>query len=184
MNASAKQQSVSHEGSRPASAEQRLKELGIRLPVPPEPFGIYAEAVQTGNLLFLKGMLPTEGRGAKFVGRVGEELNVETGAKRPTSLHSTPSQSRGNISDRSTKSRGSCGLECRWQLREMSAISLRSPTALPNCCKTSSEEKRIRAAWCMASRAFRSAHQSSWKSFSRWQIKKGYVIPGRTRASR
>src|SRR5215469_6358665 len=77
----AKQQSVSHEGSRPASAEQRLKELGIRLPVPPEPFGIYAEAVQTGNLLFLTGMLPTEGRGAKFVGRVGEELDVETGRK-------------------------------------------------------------------------------------------------------
>jgi len=32
--------------------EQRLRQLGIKLPVPPEPFGIYAEAVQTGNLLF------------------------------------------------------------------------------------------------------------------------------------
>ena len=68
-------------GSRPASAEQRLKELGIQLPAPPEPFGIYAEAVQTGNLLFLTGMLPTEGRSAKFVGRVGAEFNVETGRK-------------------------------------------------------------------------------------------------------
>jgi len=48
----------------PASAEQRLKELGIKLPAPPEPFGIYAEAVQTGSLLFLTGMLPTEGREA------------------------------------------------------------------------------------------------------------------------
>jgi len=67
--------------SRPASAEQRLKELGIQLPAPPEPFGIYAEAVQTGNLLFLTGMLPTEGRSAKFVGRVGAELNVEAGRK-------------------------------------------------------------------------------------------------------
>jgi enamine deaminase RidA (YjgF/YER057c/UK114 family) len=72
---------VTREGSRPASAEQRLKELGIQLPAPPEPFGIYAEAVQTGNLLFLTGMLPTEGRSAKFVGRVGEELNVEAGRK-------------------------------------------------------------------------------------------------------
>src|SRR2546425_9162927 len=69
------------EGSRPASAEQRLKELGIELPAPPEPFGTYAEAVQTGNLLFLTGMLPTEGRGAKFIGRVGAELDVETGRK-------------------------------------------------------------------------------------------------------
>jgi enamine deaminase RidA (YjgF/YER057c/UK114 family) len=59
------------------SAEQRLKDLGIDLPSPPEPFGIYAEAVQTGNLLFLTGMLPTEGRTPKFVGRVGAELNVD-----------------------------------------------------------------------------------------------------------
>ena len=72
---------VTREGSRPASAEQRLKELGIELPAPPEPFGTYAEAVQTGNLLFLTGMLPTEGRGAKFIGRVGAELDVETGRK-------------------------------------------------------------------------------------------------------
>jgi len=59
------------------AAEQRLKERGIKLPTPPEPFGIYAEAVQTGNLLFLTGMLPTVGREAKFIGRVGAELDVE-----------------------------------------------------------------------------------------------------------
>jgi enamine deaminase RidA (YjgF/YER057c/UK114 family) len=61
------------------SAEQRLAERGLVLPVPPEPFGAYAEAVQTGNLLFLSGMLPTEGRAAKFVGRVGAELDVDQG---------------------------------------------------------------------------------------------------------
>jgi len=72
---------VKRESSRPASAEQRLKELGIQLPAPPKPFGTYAEAVQTGNLLFLTGMLPTEGREAKFVGRVGAELDVEAGSK-------------------------------------------------------------------------------------------------------
>jgi enamine deaminase RidA (YjgF/YER057c/UK114 family) len=70
---------VTREGSRPASAEQRLKELGIQLPTPPEPFGIYAEAVQAGNLLFLTGMLPTDGRGAKFIGRVGAELDMKAG---------------------------------------------------------------------------------------------------------
>jgi enamine deaminase RidA (YjgF/YER057c/UK114 family) len=72
---------VTRQGSRPASAEQRLKELGIKLPAPPQPFGTYAEAVQTGNLLFLTGMLPTEGRAAKFIGRVGAELDVETARK-------------------------------------------------------------------------------------------------------
>jgi enamine deaminase RidA (YjgF/YER057c/UK114 family) len=70
---------VIRESSRPASAEQRLKELGVELPVPPEPFGIYAEAVQAGNLLFLTGMLPTEERAARFIGRIGAELDVEAG---------------------------------------------------------------------------------------------------------
>src|SRR5438132_7383057 len=72
---------VTRENSNPTGAEKRLKELGIKLPAPPEPFGTYAEAVQTGSLLFLTGMLPTEGRAAKFIGRVGAELDVETGRK-------------------------------------------------------------------------------------------------------
>ena len=72
---------MTHNGARPASAEQRLKELGIKLPTPPEPFGIYAEAVQAGNLLFLTGMLPTEGGAAKFIGRVGAELDVAAGCR-------------------------------------------------------------------------------------------------------
>src|SRR5258706_13883605 len=81
MNTNSKEQMITQEGSRSASAEQRLKELGIKLPAPPEPFGPYVEAVQTGNLLFLSGMLPTEGHGAKFIGRVGAELDVEAGRK-------------------------------------------------------------------------------------------------------
>src|SRR5262249_27831426 len=63
------------------TAEDRLATLGIELPMPPTPFGTYVEAVQTGNLLFLTGMLPTEGREAKFIGRVGAELDVEAGCK-------------------------------------------------------------------------------------------------------
>ena len=65
----------------PANSEQRLKELGIELPLPPQPFGTYAEAVQTGNLLFLSGMLPTEGHAPKFTGRVGAELDVGAGRR-------------------------------------------------------------------------------------------------------
>jgi enamine deaminase RidA (YjgF/YER057c/UK114 family) len=72
---------VAREDFRPVRAERRLKELGIKLPAPPEPFGVYVEAVQTGNLLFLTGMLPTEGREAKFTGRVGAGLDVETGQR-------------------------------------------------------------------------------------------------------
>jgi enamine deaminase RidA (YjgF/YER057c/UK114 family) len=81
MNTGSKDRILSVDGSRLATAEQRLKQLGIKLPAPPEPFGIYAEAVQTGNLLFLTGMLPTEGREAKFIGRIGAELDLQAGRK-------------------------------------------------------------------------------------------------------
>jgi enamine deaminase RidA (YjgF/YER057c/UK114 family) len=81
MNTHSNEHTVTREGSQPASAEQRLQELGITLPAPPEPFGTYVEAVQTGNLLFLSGMLPREGHEAKFIGRVGAELDVEAGRK-------------------------------------------------------------------------------------------------------
>jgi enamine deaminase RidA (YjgF/YER057c/UK114 family) len=77
MNTDSKNKILSGDGSRLATAEQRLSQLGIKLPEPPQPFGIYAEAVQTGNLLFLTGMLPTTGREAKFIGRLGAELDVE-----------------------------------------------------------------------------------------------------------
>ena len=79
MNTDANEQAVTSGSSRPASSEQRLQVLGITLPEPPEPFGTYVEAVQTGNLLFLSGMLPTEGHAARYVGRVGAELDVAVG---------------------------------------------------------------------------------------------------------
>jgi enamine deaminase RidA (YjgF/YER057c/UK114 family) len=79
MNRGSKDKILSRDGSRLATPEQRLRQLGIKLPAPPEPFGIYAEAVQTGHLLFLTGMLPTVGREAKFIGRIGGELDVEAG---------------------------------------------------------------------------------------------------------
>ena len=72
---------MSAKGTQPGGAERRLQELGIQLPAPPTPLGIYVEAVQTGNLLFLTGMLPTDGRGARFIGRVGVELDVDAGHK-------------------------------------------------------------------------------------------------------
>ena len=73
---------VTREGSRPASAEQQLKELGIELPAPPELFGTYAEAVQTGNLLFLTGMLPTEGRRRNSLGASAQSSMCKRGARR------------------------------------------------------------------------------------------------------
>jgi enamine deaminase RidA (YjgF/YER057c/UK114 family) len=60
-------------------ADSRLKDLGIQLPAAPTPFGTYVEALQTGNLLFLTGMLPVVDHKPKYVGRLGKELDAEAG---------------------------------------------------------------------------------------------------------
>ena len=66
-------------GPQPGGAESRLKGLGIQLPAAPTPFGSYVEAVETGRLLFLSGMLPVVDHKPKYLGRVGRELDAEMG---------------------------------------------------------------------------------------------------------
>ena len=66
------------------TAEDRIAELGIHLPDAPTPFGAYVPAVQTGNLLFLSGMLATSGHTATVVGIVGKDLDVNAGRQAAT----------------------------------------------------------------------------------------------------
>src|SRR5215831_6272939 len=61
------------------TAEDRLAKLGIQLPDAPTPFGAYVPAIQTGNLIFLSGMLATSGHRATVVGIVGKDLDVKAG---------------------------------------------------------------------------------------------------------
>ena len=61
------------------TAEDCLARLGIHLPDAPTPFGAYVPAVQTGNLVFLSGMLATSGHTATAVGVVGKDLDVMAG---------------------------------------------------------------------------------------------------------
>ena len=71
---------VSAKASQPgSSAERRLQDLGIQLPDAPTPLGSYVEAVQTGNLLFLSGLLPVVDHKPKYLGRLGKEIDVEAG---------------------------------------------------------------------------------------------------------
>ena len=70
---------VSPRNSQYASAERRLEDLRIVLPNAPHPLGAYVEAVQTGRLLFLSGMLPVKEGKLQFVGRLGQELDESAG---------------------------------------------------------------------------------------------------------
>jgi len=70
---------VTPSSSQPDSAERRLQALGITLPGAPHPLGPYVEAVQSGNLLFLSGMLPVKDGKAQYVGRLGKEIDEDAG---------------------------------------------------------------------------------------------------------
>jgi enamine deaminase RidA (YjgF/YER057c/UK114 family) len=70
---------VAGKGLQPDGADRRLQDLGIHLPAAPTPFGSYVEALQTGNLLFLSGMLPVVDHKPKYLGRLGKELDTEAG---------------------------------------------------------------------------------------------------------
>lgn len=58
------------------SPEESLKELGITLPETPAALGSYVPCVQTGNLLFLSGMLPLREGKLTRTGRLGESVSV------------------------------------------------------------------------------------------------------------
>ncbi len=55
-------------------AEEKLKELGWRLPPPAGPIGAYVPVVRTGNLLFVSGQLPLRDGQLRVTGRVGDEV--------------------------------------------------------------------------------------------------------------
>ena len=59
----------------------RLDKLGIVLPAPPTPLGTYVESSDTGDLLFLSGMLPVVNRKLSISGRLGENLSVKEGGE-------------------------------------------------------------------------------------------------------
>ena len=63
--------------------EEKIKSLGIKLPVPPTPAGSYIPVVRTGNLLFISGQIPMENGNLKFTGKVSDENinNAQESAK-------------------------------------------------------------------------------------------------------
>jgi len=58
----------------------RLEELGITLPSAPKPAANYVPYVTTGNLVFIAGQVSQAGD-EKYVGKVGQEVDVETAQK-------------------------------------------------------------------------------------------------------
>lgn len=57
--------------------EARLQELHITLPTPPKPMAKYKPAVQVGNMLYVSGHGPADGK--PMAGKLGADLTTEQG---------------------------------------------------------------------------------------------------------
>jgi enamine deaminase RidA (YjgF/YER057c/UK114 family) len=57
--------------------EQKLNELGFKLPNPPKPAATYIGYVQVGNLLFVGGNIGRIDGQIKYSGKVGEKVTLE-----------------------------------------------------------------------------------------------------------
>ena len=66
-------------GSGPASAEARVRELGIQIPTLPPPVAIYVPAARTGDLVFASGQTPTVDGVLQVQGKLGGEVSIEQG---------------------------------------------------------------------------------------------------------
>ena len=61
------------------TAEERLHELGLKVPEPPPAVGNYVGAVRVGSILFVSGHGPFRDGKPTFVGKLGREISVEEG---------------------------------------------------------------------------------------------------------
>jgi enamine deaminase RidA (YjgF/YER057c/UK114 family) len=64
-----------------SKVEERLKQLGHELPDPGTPDFNYVGAVKTGNLVFVAGHGPRKDGEYIFKGKLGQDIDVETGRK-------------------------------------------------------------------------------------------------------
>jgi enamine deaminase RidA (YjgF/YER057c/UK114 family) len=64
------------------SAEARLKELGVVLPVLAKPVANYVPYRIVGNVLYLSGQGPRDENGNMLSGKLGAEISIEEGYRR------------------------------------------------------------------------------------------------------
>ena len=59
--------------------DQRFEELGLTLPPPPTPLGVYKPFLIVGNLVFVSGHGTVKEDRSLIIGKVGKDLNLEEG---------------------------------------------------------------------------------------------------------
>lgn len=56
---------------------ERLKQMGVTLPAPPQPVAAYVPCVRHGDLLYISGQLPMEQGKVTLTGKVGSDATLE-----------------------------------------------------------------------------------------------------------
>tara|TARA_B100000686_G_C16512337_1_gene822801 strand:- start:401 stop:862 length:462 start_codon:yes stop_codon:yes gene_type:complete len=61
--------------------DENIKNLKLVLPKAPDPVGSYVATKKVGNLLYISGQISIDGEGNLIKGKLGEELDVDSGYK-------------------------------------------------------------------------------------------------------
>lgn len=61
------------------TAEAAFKELGLQLPPPPKPLGVYKPCLIDGKYLYVSGHGTVQNDGSLIIGRIGKDMDAEAG---------------------------------------------------------------------------------------------------------
>lgn len=61
--------------------EEKIRELGFKIPEAPKPLAAYIPAIRVNDLVFTAGQLPMEDGQLKYKGKVGKDLTEDEGRK-------------------------------------------------------------------------------------------------------
>ncbi len=61
------------------SADKNFEKLGLTLPPPPKPLGVYKPFLQIGNTVYVSGHGTVQEDGSLIIGRIGKDMDIETG---------------------------------------------------------------------------------------------------------
>lgn len=59
--------------------EKNFEKLGLELPPPPKPLGVYKPCLVIGNQLYLSGHGTVQSDGTLIIGQIGKDLSLEEG---------------------------------------------------------------------------------------------------------
>ncbi len=65
----------------PETLKEACRRLGLALPPPPEPAGVYRPVILAGGFAYLSGQISKDAQGRLIVGKLGRELTLEEGKR-------------------------------------------------------------------------------------------------------